>query len=92
MCRLLTLAEPKLVSVALEGLGNILKMGAVESHHTGSPNAMAAIVISDTDAVAQIERLRNHENEVVADLSAKMIDTYFSSEVRTVDRRPASLI
>mmetsp|Transcript_47673 Transcript_47673/g.132286 ORF Transcript_47673/g.132286 Transcript_47673/m.132286 type:complete len:415 (-) Transcript_47673:178-1422(-) len=81
MCRLLTLAEPKLVSVALEGLGNILKMGAVESHLTGSPNAMAAIVISDTDAVAQIERLRNHENEVVADLSAKMIDTYFSSEV-----------
>jgi len=81
MCQLLTLPEPKVVSVALEGLSNILKMGAAESHQTGSPNAMAAIVINDTDAVAQIERLRDHENEVVADLSAKMIDTYFSSEV-----------
>merc|ERR1740130_699203 len=81
MCRLLTLPEPKVVSVALEGLGNILKMGAAESHQNGLPNAMAAIVINDTDAVAEIERLRDHENEVVADMSAKMIDTYFSSEV-----------
>ena len=70
-----------MVSVALEGLGNILKMGAAESHQNGLPNAMAAIVINDTDAVAEIERLRDHENEVVADMSAKMIDTYFSSEV-----------
>merc|ERR1712003_557116 len=44
LCDLLSVNDTKIVTIALEGLENILKVGEEESKATGQPNSMAIFV------------------------------------------------
>lgn len=57
LCDLLTVSDPKIVTIALEGLENILRIGEDESRQTGGQNLMA-VYISEAEGLSKIEDLQ----------------------------------
>merc|ERR1712115_654375 len=76
---LLTVNDPKIVTIALEGLENILKVGEEESKSTGQPNAMA-IFVSEAEGLNKIEELQQHSNNDIYEKCIKILETYFGVE------------
>merc|ERR1712115_557358 len=76
---LLTVNDPKIVTIALEGLENILKVGEEESKSTGQPNAMA-IFVSEAEGLNKIEDLQQHSNNDIYEKCIKILETYFGVE------------
>jgi hypothetical protein len=87
VCDLLTAPDGKIVTVALEGLENILKVGAADSAATGQPNVMAA-VISEVDGLAKIEALQQHEQESIYNKAVKILEAYLGAEEEDHDLAP----
>jgi HEAT repeat protein len=79
LCDLLTVNDPKIVTIALEGLENILKVGEEESKQTGQPNAMA-IFVSEAEGLNKIEDLQQHSNNDIYEKCIKILETYFGVE------------
>ncbi len=61
LCSLLEASEPKLITVALEGLENILAAGEAQSEADGSLSNAYVSVVEDCDGVVKIENLQYHE-------------------------------
>jgi importin subunit alpha-6/7 len=76
---LLTGSDPKIVTIALEGLENILRVGDEEARATNTPNQMA-IYISEADGLNKIEDLQQHSNNDIYEKSIKILETYFGVE------------
>mmetsp|Transcript_23234 Transcript_23234/g.64419 ORF Transcript_23234/g.64419 Transcript_23234/m.64419 type:complete len:561 (-) Transcript_23234:1289-2971(-) len=79
LCDLLTVNDPKIVTIALEGLENILKVGEEESKMTGQPNTMA-IFVSEAEGLNKIEDLQQHSNNDIYEKCIKILETYFGVE------------
>ena len=79
MCDLLTVNDPKIVTIALEGLENILKVGEEESKATGHPNQMA-IFVSEAEGLNKIEDLQQHSNNDIYEKCIKILESYFGVE------------
>jgi HEAT repeat protein len=79
LCDLLTVSDPKIVTIALEGLENILKVGDEESRRTGGQNQMA-VYISEADGLSKIEELQQHTNNDIYEKSIKILESYFDVE------------
>eukprot|EP00529_Nitzschia_sp_RCC80_P012624 CAMPEP_0113494006 /NCGR_PEP_ID=MMETSP0014_2-20120614/28885_1 /TAXON_ID=2857 /ORGANISM="Nitzschia sp." /LENGTH=557 /DNA_ID=CAMNT_0000387887 /DNA_START=93 /DNA_END=1766 /DNA_ORIENTATION=+ /assembly_acc=CAM_ASM_000159 len=79
LCDLLTVNDPKIVTIALEGLENILKIGDDESKATGQPNQMA-IHVSEAEGLNKIEDLQQHSNNDIYEKCIKILETYFGVE------------
>lgn len=79
LCDLLTVSDPKIVTIALEGLENILKVGEEDSKNTGGQNPMA-IFLSEADGVSKIEDLQQHSNNDIYERCIKILETYFGVE------------
>jgi len=77
LCDLLEAEDTKIVSVALEGLENILKMGEKESKATGSPYNEMAAAVAESGGLTKLENLQNHKQEDIYEKVVKMIETYF---------------
>jgi len=79
LCDLLTVSDPKIVTIALEGLENILKVGDEESKALGSSNQMA-VYISEAEGLNKIEDLQQHSNNDIYEKCVKILETYFGVE------------
>lgn len=79
LCDLLTVNDSKIVSIALEGLENILKVGEAESKETGTHNLMATY-IAEAEGLNKIEELQQHENNEIYEKCIKILETYFGVE------------
>jgi len=79
LCDLLTVSDPKIVTIALEGLENILKVGEEDSKNTGGQNPMA-VFISEADGLNKIEELQQHSNNDIYERCIKILETYFGVE------------
>ena len=79
LCDLLTVADAKIVHVALEGLENILKVGEADSKITGTINQMATY-IAEAEGLAKIEQLQQHDNNDIYEKCIKILETYFQVE------------
>jgi importin subunit alpha-1 len=79
LCDLLTVNDPKIVTIALEGLENILKVGEEESKVTNGQNQMA-IFISEAEGLNKIEDLQQHSNNDIYEKCIKILETYFGVE------------
>ncbi|CAI5513530.1 unnamed protein product [Closterium sp. Naga37s-1] len=68
----------KIVTVALEGLENILKVGEAEKElgHTGGIN-MYAQYIDEAEGLEKIENLQTHQNNDIYEKAVKILETYF---------------
>ncbi|KAL7548225.1 hypothetical protein ACHAWF_016571 [Thalassiosira exigua] len=76
LCDLLTVNDVKIVTIALEGLENILKVGEDESVSTGSHNQMSTYV-AEAEGLNKIEELQQHSNNDIYEKCIKILETYF---------------
>jgi importin subunit alpha-6/7 len=79
LCDLLTCSDPKIVTIALEGLENILKTGEDDSRASGTQNQMA-VYVSEADGLNKIEDLQQHSNNEIYEKCIKILETYFGVE------------
>eukprot|EP00877_Chromochloris_zofingiensis_P007919 jgi/Chrzof1/3380/Cz12g23090.t1 len=81
LCDLLTAGDVRIVTVALEGLENILKVGQQLRKLPGSngQNPFAQLV-EDADGLDKIEALQEHQNEDLYEKAVYLLDNYFECE------------
>jgi importin subunit alpha-6/7 len=79
LCDLLAVSDPRIVTIALEGLENILKIGDQDAKATGTHNMMATY-IAEADGLNKIEDLQHHSNNDIYDKAIKLLETYFGVE------------
>ena len=77
MCDLLLVNDSRIVTVALEGLENILKVGESIKEQGLSPNNAFADMIDEAEGLDKIEGLQNHENQDIYEKAVKVLETYF---------------
>ncbi|KAD3337696.1 hypothetical protein E3N88_33216 [Mikania micrantha] len=81
LCDLLVCPDPRIVTVSLEGLENILKVGEVEKQagNTGDVNFYAQL-IDDAEGLEKIENLQSHDNNEIYEKAVKLLETYWLDE------------
>ncbi|XP_010556709.1 PREDICTED: importin subunit alpha-3-like [Tarenaya hassleriana] len=81
MCDLLVCPDPRIITVCLEGLDNILKVGEAERNlgNTGEDNIYAQM-IEEADGLEKIENLQSHDNNDIYEKAVKMLETYWSDD------------
>lgn len=78
LCDLLVCPDPRIVTVCLEGLENILKVGESEKSlgRTGDSNLFAQM-IDDAEGLEKIENLQSHDNNEIYEKAVKMLEAYW---------------
>ncbi|OWM72439.1 importin subunit alpha-1-like [Punica granatum] len=78
LCDLLICPDPRIVTVCLEGLENILKVGEAEKNlgNTGAVNLFAQM-IDDAEGLEKIENLQSHDNTEIYEKAVKILETYW---------------
>lgn len=85
LCDLLVCPDPRIVTVCLEGLENILKVGESEKNlgNTGDVNVYAQL-IDDAEGLEKIENLQSHDNNEIYEKAVKILETYWLEEEDSV--------
>ncbi len=76
LCELLSANDAKIIQVALNGLDNILKLGASEAKRTNGANPYA-MMVEECYGLDKIEYLQSHENIEIYQKAFHIIETYF---------------
>lgn len=79
LCDLLSAPDPRIVTVALEGLEHILKVGDKDALDKGENNHYT-MIIDKAGGVDKIELLQQHENQDIYSKAIKILETYFNAE------------
>jgi len=81
LCDLLPCPDPRVVTVTLEGLENILKVGEAEKNlgNTGNDNLYAQM-IEDADGLDKIENLQSHDNNEIYEKAVKILESYWAAD------------
>ncbi|KAI7733487.1 hypothetical protein M8C21_033727 [Ambrosia artemisiifolia] len=81
LCDLLVCPDPRIVTVCLEGLENILKVGESEKNlgRSGDTNLYAQM-IDDAEGLEKIENLQSHDNNEIYEKAVKLLETYWVEE------------
>lgn len=81
LCDLLLCPDPRIVTVCLEGLENILKVGEAEKNlgNSGDVNLYAQM-IDDAEGLEKIENLQSHDNNEIYEKTVKILETYWLEE------------
>ncbi|KAK4418084.1 Importin subunit alpha [Sesamum alatum] len=81
LCDLLVCPDPRIVTVCLEGLENILKVGEAEKNqgNTGDVNVFAQM-IDAAEGLEKIENLQSHDNNEIYEKAVKILETYWLEE------------
>ncbi|CDK28479.1 unnamed protein product [Kuraishia capsulata CBS 1993] len=85
LCDLLTLADSKIIEVALDALDNILKVGDIEKETLGSPVNQHAIYVEEAGGAEKIFECQRSENERVYQKAFAIVEKYFSAEDDDLD-------
>lgn len=78
LCDLLTCNDARIVTVALEGLENILKVGVCDKEEGGHQVNPYAEMIHEAEGLEKIEQLQTHNND----------DIYNKARLRTHKQAP----
>jgi len=87
LCDLLTASDARIVTVALEGLENILKVGEKDANN-GGQNQYATF-IEEADGLDKIESLQRHNKRDIYDKAVKILEAYFAAEEEDTQLAPA---
>jgi importin subunit alpha-2 len=79
LCDLLTVMDPKIIQVAMNGLENILKVGQQYAKSYGGVNPYV-ISIEECFGLDKIEFLQQHENMEIYLKAFDIIDKYFGTD------------
>ncbi|CAM9855081.1 unnamed protein product [Ectocarpus fasciculatus] len=77
---LLEVHDAKIVTVALEGLENILKTGDTEAKAQGQEINQMATYIMECGGMERIEQLQMHDNNNIYNKALKLLERYFGVE------------
>jgi len=88
LCDLLACADARIITVALEGLENILKTGEKDSKASGGVNEYAE-AIEEAEGLDKIELLQNHQNNDIYEKAVKILETYFAAQEEDASLAPA---
>jgi len=88
LCDLLTCSDARIITVALEGLENILKVGEKDAKQTGGINQYATL-IEEAEGLDKIEQLQNHQNNDIYEKAVKILEVYFGGEEEDPSIAPA---
>ncbi|CAN0855568.1 Importin subunit alpha-2 [Linum grandiflorum] len=80
LCDLLICPDPRIVTVCLEGLENILKVGEAEKNAGNSDVNVFAQMIDDAEGLEKIENLQSHDNNEIYEKAVKILETYWLEE------------
>jgi len=81
LCDLLTVQDVRIVTVALEGLENILKVGEQMRKMPGSTGSNPfAQIVEDSEGLDKIEALQEHQNEDLYEKAVAILEAYFECE------------
>jgi len=81
LCELLTVMDPKIIQVALNGLENILRLGEVLAKQAnGNAVNQFAVQIEECYGLDKIEFLQSHENIEIYQKAFEIIERYFGTE------------
>ncbi|GKU86931.1 hypothetical protein SLEP1_g1394 [Rubroshorea leprosula] len=80
LCDLLNCPDPRIVSVCLEGLENILKVGEAEKNLGNTVDNIYAQLIDDAEGLEKIENLQSHDNNEIYEKAVKILETYWVEE------------
>jgi len=80
LCDLLDARDARIITVALEGLENILRMGAEEAAQKGLPASEYVGIIDAEGGLDKIEQLQNHQQNEIYEKAMKIIQKYFGFE------------
>ncbi|CAN1219648.1 Importin subunit alpha-2 [Linum perenne] len=81
LCDLLICPDPRIVTVCLEGLENILKVGEADKNvgNTGGVNLYAQM-IDDAEGLEKVENLQSHDNTEIYEKAVRILETYWLEE------------
>jgi len=79
LCDLLTCSDTRIITVALEGLENILRVGEKDAKNGSGANSYA-IYIEEADGLSKLEELQNHQNNDIYEKAVKILEVYFAAE------------
>ncbi|KAK9136656.1 hypothetical protein Sjap_007250 [Stephania japonica] len=77
LCDLLICPDPRVVTVCLEGLENILKVGEADKELGRSEVNVYAQIINECEGLDKIEHLQNHENNDIYEKVVKILEKYW---------------
>jgi hypothetical protein len=80
LCDLLICPDPRIVTVCLEGLENILKVGEAEKNLGAGDVNNYTQMLDDADGLEKIENLQNHDNTEIYEKAVKLIESYWLEE------------
>lgn len=80
LCNLLTVQDTRIVTVALEGLENILRVGEKEKETAGVEHNEFATMIEAADGLDKIEQLQSHTQQEVYEKSVHLLEAYFAAD------------
>ncbi|VVB06991.1 unnamed protein product [Arabis nemorensis] len=81
ICDLLTCPDPRIITVCLQALENILAVGETEKNlgHTGDNNLYASM-IDEAEGLDKIENLQSHHNNEIYQKAAKILETFWTED------------
>jgi hypothetical protein len=88
LCELLSVADVKIIIVALEALENILKVGDAEAKQTQGGHNLMANHIADSEGLKKIEDLQQHDNNDIYEKAVRILETYFGVDEEDVNIVP----
>lgn len=81
LCDLLICPDPRIITVCLEGLENILKVGEADKEMGmhGGVNRFAQMV-EESEGLEKIESLQSHDNHEIYEKTVKILERYWAEE------------
>lgn len=80
LCNLLNVHDARIVSVALEGLENILRVGQKEKDTCGAEYNDYARAIEAVGGLDKIESLQQHSNQEVYEKAVRILEVFFMAD------------
>ncbi|XP_077231968.1 importin subunit alpha-4-like [Tasmannia lanceolata] len=78
LCDLLACPDPRIVTVCLEGLENILKVGEAEKELGNNDGVnVYTHLIDECDGLDKIENLQSHDNHEIYEKAVKILERYW---------------
>jgi importin subunit alpha-6/7 len=80
LCNLLSVHDNRIVSVALEGLENILRVGEKEKETAQSDQNEFARLVEAAGGLDRIEALQQHTNQEVYEKAVRLLEVFFAAD------------
>merc|ERR1712066_1172184 len=81
----MNVSDAKIISVALEAIENILKMGKQKQQEQALADNPFAMLVEQADGLGKIEQLQEDPNEDVYQKAMKILENYFPLEEDDAD-------